>query len=397
MSATWPISLLGEVFSISRGGSPRPINDYFTTDPNGVNWVLISDASENSKYIFSTKKRIRPEGVKSSRMVQPGDFLLTNSMSFGRPYIVRTSGCIHDGWLVLSPRNKNVSADFFYHLLGSDLVYSQFKRLAAGATVKNLNIELVSDVNVPVPPLTEQRRIAAILDKADELRAQRRAALAQLDNVREMIFFDLIGDPKLNPKGWPEKTIGELCEVKGGKRLPKGEEYSPTPTPFRYIRVTDLRAGSINESALVYLTPVVQAKIARYIVNTGDLIISIAGSIGLIAPVPQSLDGANLTENAAKLIPRRRNLYDAAFLAALLQTRFAQDQIGSHTGQVTIGKLALFRIEKLHLPLPPMDVQQEFARRLATVEKLKAVHRASLAKMDALFASLQHRVFRGEL
>jgi type I restriction enzyme, S subunit len=91
--------------------------------------------------------------VKRSRVVQPGDFLLTNSMSFGRPYIMNTSGCIHDGWLVLSPRHQNVSPDFFYHSLGSDFVYAEFVRRAAGATVKNLNIDLVKSVQVPLPPL----------------------------------------------------------------------------------------------------------------------------------------------------------------------------------------------------------------------------------------------------
>src|SRR5690349_8394425 len=99
----WPLVALGDVFEIGRGGSPRPIDAFLTGDPEGVNWIMISDASEGSKYITQTKKRIRPEGAKRSRTVKPGDFLLTNSMSFGRPYIMRTSGCIHDGWLVLSP------------------------------------------------------------------------------------------------------------------------------------------------------------------------------------------------------------------------------------------------------------------------------------------------------
>ncbi len=153
-----------------------------------------------------------------------------------------------------------------------------------------------------LPPLPEQRRIAEILDKADALRAKRRAALTQLDTLTQSIFLDMFGDPATNPKAWPEVTIADICEVKGGKRLPKGEAYSATPTPFRYIRVTDIQSGAIDESALVYLRPEIQAEISRYIVNTGDVIISIAGSIGLIAPVPASLDGTNLTENAAKLL-----------------------------------------------------------------------------------------------
>jgi type I restriction enzyme S subunit len=110
----WPEVTLNEVFDIARGGSPRPIDDYVTDSPEGINWVTISDASEASKYITRTKRRIRREGVSRSREVKPGDFLLTNSMSFGRPYIMRTSGCIHDGWLMLSPRRSDVDAHFFY-------------------------------------------------------------------------------------------------------------------------------------------------------------------------------------------------------------------------------------------------------------------------------------------
>src|SRR5207253_5208354 len=100
----WRDAALGDIFEIARGGSPRPIDEFITDDPNGINWIMISDASEGSKYITATKKRIRAEGAQRSRQVKPGDFLLTNSMSFGKPYIMRTSGCIHDGWLVLSPR-----------------------------------------------------------------------------------------------------------------------------------------------------------------------------------------------------------------------------------------------------------------------------------------------------
>jgi type I restriction enzyme S subunit len=393
----WPTKPLGDIFEIARGGSPRPIDDFITDDPAGINWITISDATEGSKYITSTRRRIRPEGAQRSRQVKPGDFLLTNSMSFGKPYIMRTEGCIHDGWLVLSPRSDDVDADFFYYLLGSKAVYAEFERRASGVTVKNLNIDLVRGVTVHLPPLPEQRRIAAILDKADALRAKRRAALAQLDTLTQSIFLDMFGDPATNPKGWPVVSIADICEVKGGKRLPKGEEYSSIPTPFRYIRVVDLKAGRVDESALVYLKPATQAEIARYVVNAGDVIISIAGSIGLVAPVPRSLDGVNLTENAAKIVPRSSGCYEAECLARYLETDHAQGQIGSHIGQVTIGKLALFRIEKLRVPLPPIEVQREFVCRAAEVEAHRTVQREACSRLDELFASLQHRAFRGEL
>ena len=189
----------------------------------------------------------------------------------------------------------------------------------------------------------------------------------------------------------------EPCFVRGGKRLPKGDEFSSVPTPFRYIRVANLGDGRIHEDDLVYLKPETHARIRRYTVNEGDIVISIAGSIGSIAPVPASISGANLTENAAKLVPKGSSDYDPIFLSHMLQTPYAQAQMEARTGQVTIGKLALFRIEQIALPFPPLDLQRAFAVRIVEIDKLKTLQRAHLAKLDALFVSLQHRAFRGEL
>lgn len=187
----WPRVALGEIFTVARGGSPRPIDAFLTDDPTGVNWIMIGDAVEGSKYITGTKKRIRADGVSRSRQVKAGDFLLTNSMSFGRPYILATSGCIHDGWLVLSPRSSEVDQDYFYHLLGSSFVYAEFERLAAGAVVKNLNSELVRGVKVPLPPFAEQRRIAGVLDKADVIRRKSVEAIALADELLRSAFLEL--------------------------------------------------------------------------------------------------------------------------------------------------------------------------------------------------------------
>lgn len=165
----WGEEQLGDLCEIARGGSPRPISDFITSDSNGINWIKISDASASNKYIFKTDQKIKPEGAARSRMVHDGDFLLSNSMSFGRPYIMRTSGCIHDGWLVLSDYQQRLSRDYLYHLLGSSIVYRQFDGLAAGSTVRNLNIDLASRVKIPVPPLEIQHDIAS---KAELLASQ---------------------------------------------------------------------------------------------------------------------------------------------------------------------------------------------------------------------------------
>ncbi len=172
----WVEKTLGELCSIARGGSPRPIQKFLTTATDGFNWVKISDATASGKYIYTTEQKIIREGATRSRIVHAGDFLLSNSMSFGRPYIMQTTGCVHDGWLVLSDYASHLDQDYLYLVLGSQFMFQQFDRLAAGSTVRNLNIELASRVEVPVPPLKQQREIAQHLDALSK-ETQRLAAI----------------------------------------------------------------------------------------------------------------------------------------------------------------------------------------------------------------------------
>jgi type I restriction enzyme S subunit len=163
----WKWNKLGSIALIERGGSPRPIKDYLTDKPNGHNWIKIGDTERGGKYITSTAEKIRPEGLSKTRKVYPGDFLLTNSMSFGRPYISKIEGCIHDGWLRIHPPEQ-LEADYLYYLLSSPYVFGFFSKAAAGAVVQNLNADKVRDLIIPLPPLAEQKRIVA---KVDELMA----------------------------------------------------------------------------------------------------------------------------------------------------------------------------------------------------------------------------------
>jgi restriction endonuclease S subunit len=152
---------MDEVFTIARGGSPRPIKKFLTQSSDGINWIKISDASRTGKYITDTTEKILKEGISRSRFVKSGDLLLSNSMSFGRPYILKTDGCIHDGWLVLSSKRSNVDTEFMYYLLGSQYVYRQFDDLAAGSTVRNLNKELVASVKIPLPTIDLQKSLTS--------------------------------------------------------------------------------------------------------------------------------------------------------------------------------------------------------------------------------------------
>jgi len=160
----WEEKLLSSVCIVERGSSPRPIKSFLTDDPNGVNWVKIGDTKGIVKFISSTKQKITKEGAERSRAVYPGDFILTNSMSYGRPYIMSTSGYIHDGWFVLRLA-ENIDTDFFYYLLSSRVVQDQFGSLAAGAIVKNISGDLVKKTLLPIPPVSEQRRLVEAIEK----------------------------------------------------------------------------------------------------------------------------------------------------------------------------------------------------------------------------------------
>ena len=164
----WEVKKLGESANIFRGGSPRPIENFITTQPNGINWIKIGDVGKGAKFIETTEEKIIQEGVSRSRFVNEGDFLLSNSMSFGRPYILKTKGCIHDGWLVIQNYQNHFDIEFLYYVLGSELILAQYKAMASGSSVLNLNKEIVKNVLINCPTsIEEQTRIATILSDID--------------------------------------------------------------------------------------------------------------------------------------------------------------------------------------------------------------------------------------
>ncbi|GHU89273.1 hypothetical protein FACS1894202_07060 [Clostridia bacterium] len=158
---------LGTVCEIARGGSPRPISDFITDDDDGINWIKIGDA-DGSRYITKTEQKIKPEGMSKSRFVVSGDLILSNSMSFGHPYILKIDGCIHDGWLVLHFGEENFNAIFLQTYLGLPSTYDLFSKMASGGVVNNLNSEVVRKLPVIVPPLDLQNRFAEFAEAADK-------------------------------------------------------------------------------------------------------------------------------------------------------------------------------------------------------------------------------------
>lgn len=207
---------------IARGASPRPINNFITSDETGVNWIKIGDVSPNDKYITKTNEKITQEGASKSRLLHSGDFVLSNSMSFGRPYILKIDGCIHDGWIFMSGYEDSVTAGYLYEVLNSDFVQKYWRTKANnGGAMTNLNSDIVRATSIPVPSLEEQNRIVGILDaftdSIENLKQQIAQRRKQYEHYRDQLL-DLEGK-----EGVEMKTILDVCESNRGVRVIKKE------------------------------------------------------------------------------------------------------------------------------------------------------------------------------
>ncbi|UYT08005.1 restriction endonuclease subunit S [Treponema denticola] len=242
---SWAWCRLGVVADIARGGSPRPIEDFITDKKNGINWIKIGDTVPESKYIISAKEKIKPEGKKHSRFVHAGDFLLTNSMSFGRPYILKIDGCIHDGWLVFADIIKYLLKDFLYYALSSKYIYNSFSLVAAGSTVKNLKADTVKQVLFPLPPLLEQKRIItnieAIFAQIDLLE-QNKADLQTAVKQAKSKILDLAIRGKLvpqDPTDEPASVMLEKLHAEKEAKIASGEIKRGKNDSYIYKNSTD--------------------------------------------------------------------------------------------------------------------------------------------------------------
>ena len=253
---------------IERGGSPRPIDDFITDSPDGLNWVKIGDAPAQGNYITKTAEKIKPEGLSKTREVHPGDLILSNSMSFGKPYIMGIDGCIHDGWLLIRNTYKVFDLTFLCHLLGTPQMIIQYKSLAAGSTVNNLNKELVGNTVVTIPTIKEQRVLGQYLETLDNL-----ITLHQ----REFVFLckEKIEIIRYIKNTWEQRKLGEIGSVSMCRRIFKEQTSENGEIPFYKI-------GTFGGEADAFISrELFEEYKAKYqYPKKGDILISASGSIG---------------------------------------------------------------------------------------------------------------------
>ena len=391
MKDGWEIMKLGDVCMIERGGSPRPIESYITND-DGINWIKIGDTKNVTKYITTTKDKIKQAGAKKSRMVFDGDFILSNSMSFGRPYIMKTTGCIHDGWLVL--RNPKVDHDYLYHVLSSDLVYSQFDSLAAGSTVRNLNIGLVQGVHIPIPPVAEQQRIVAILDEAFEGIATAKAnAEKNLKNARQLFESHLNSVFSQRGEGWVEKSLGEVCRITSVLVDPRKDEL---------LDLTHVGAGNIvsQEGALVNLkTSREESLISGKFLFDDSMVLYSKIRPYLMKVVRPDFSGLC----SADIYPLTPNLYEItrSYLFHLLLSKSFTDYAIQGSERAGMPKVNREHLFGFLVWLPTIQKQKELSEKLdqlhSETKHLESIYRKKIAALDALKKSILQKAFSGEL
>ena len=377
MRKGWEYKKLGEVCTIERGGSPRPINDYITDSEDGINWIKIGDAQEGSKYITSTKEKIKPEGVKKSRFVHKGDFILSNSMSFGRPYILKVDGCIHDGWLVIHDNNDIFIKDYLYYLLANPTMYAKFSQLAVGGVVNNLNSSLVRKVEITIPPKSTQLAIVTELDKINELIRLKKEQLKDFDNLAQSLFYEMFGDPVENEKGWEVKKLGDVCTFSQGMQVPiENQKEIQNEGDVRFLRIIDFTQG---KDAPRY----VECDNDKYILHEKEIAIVRYGTPGFICT---GKIGA-IANNLFKLNPVSDNIFVFEYLVHWLSTDAFQLSIKGKQYGAALQAIKFSTIQNIEIILPPLPLQRLFAQRIEQIEREKSEVQKSIQDLETLLAS----------
>ena len=318
-----------------------------------------------------------------------------------RPYLAKIArpnfaGICSTDILPVLPGPK-LSRDYLAHFLLQTKMVDLANSRASGANLPRLSPRALAEFEVPLPPLPEQRRIAAILDQAETLRTQRRAALAQLDSLTQSIFLDMFGDPVMNPKQWPQVRLGEHTFKMGSGSTPTGGDAAYKASGVSLIRSLNVRDGDFAYKNLAFIDEPQAAKLANVQVAENDVLLNITGaSVARVCRAPKAVLPARVNQHV--MIIRPKTTLDCVFLERMLLSVDMKRKLlqigGSGATREAITKA---QAEELAVICPPLHLQQTFATRIQAIAALKATHRAALAELDALFASLQQRAFAGEM
>ena len=354
-------SELKDICNINMGQSPN--SDSYNTDKKGMPFFQ-GNADFGEKYPVAHIWCSEPKKV-----AKKGDILISVRAPIGDVNYAKEECCIGRGLAALTPK-KDIYIDFAFWFLKAKK--NELNKRGTGSTFKAINRKILESIKVPAICYEKQIEIANILESIFAIIQKKRIELKLLDELISSRFVEMFGDPKLNDKGWNSGIISDYYEVKGGKRIPKGMGYAKGVTIHPYLRATDMKNGTILDDDIHYIDNEVYEHIKRYTVSSNDIYLTNVGvNLGAAGVIPEKYDGANLTENAVKLIPKTEKVIDGIFWTYYINSPGIQDYINERKMSVGVPKLAIFRIETMPLLLPPMGLQEQFAAFVAQVDKSK--------------------------
>ena len=293
-SEEWKEKKFKDLVLLQRGSSPRPIVKYITTSLDGVNWIKIGDTNKENRFITSTSEKITKEGAKKSREVKKGEIILSNSMSYGRPFILKIDGYIHDGWFVLRNYEENLNKEFLCQLLGSEIVQKQYKKLAAGGVVENISSELVNAIIINLPNLEEQEKIADFLssidkkisiteEKLDLFKDYKKGIIQKIFN-QELRFKDSKGN---NYPEWELVTTKEVSKITMGF-TPSTKDESMWNGKYKWLSIADLKENGkyIHKTSKTITDKGIKNK---KILKKGTLIMSFKLTLGRLGIISEEM------------------------------------------------------------------------------------------------------------
>lgn len=388
---------LGEIAHIERGASPRPIKNFITDDEKGVNWIKIGDVETGAKYVTSCKEHITQTGAKKSRFVKEGDFILSNSMSFGRPYILKINGCIHDGWLSISEFEEHIKSDFLYYVLISSAVQMEMKRRASfGGAVQNLNSTIVRELLIPVPPLPVQEEIVHILDQFTQTETELQNKITAEIEARKKQFEYFKNQLMTMGNHVEWKTIGSLTRVFSASRVHK-DDWRKEGIPFyRSSDVVSLFNGVENPRGKAFISEELYEKLSAKSgkIKKDDILVTGGGSIGIPYVVPS--DESLYVKDADLICIQKSEKVNSRFLYHYFLTASFRDYLKGIVHGSTIAHYTIAQILKTPIPVPPLDEQEKIVSKL---EKLNQLFDDMLSNLTAELSArqTQYEYYRDKL
>ena len=376
--------MLKDVCTIKMGQSPD--SDSYNDNGEGVPFFQ-GNADFGERYPVTRKWCSTP-----TKMAVPDDILISVRAPIGAMNYAKEECCIGRGLAALTPDKTKVSPEFIFWLLKGK--NAELNSKGTGSTFKAIGRKVLEETKVPDIPLEKQLEYSGTLEKVYAVIQHRKSELQMLDNLIKARFVEMFGDPKINEKRWNSGIISDYYEVKGGKRIPKGMGYSARVTTHPYLRATDMKNETILDEDIHYIDDEVYEHIKRYTVKGGDIYLTNVGvNLGMAGVIPEKYDGANLTENAVKLVPKTEKIIDGRFLAHYINSPGIQEYINERKMSVGVPKLAIFRIETMPLLLPPIDIQIQFVKFCHQVDKSKVAVQKALDETKLLFDSLMQQYF----